>query len=95
MHRALFIQELLVHICEFLHIDRDDLWSTISEKRVAKATLASLARTSRIFHDPAIRSLWSVQTDLTPLILCLGDSVVLGDEDTSWFSGEAKLVRSL
>ena len=65
MHRALFIQELIVLICKFIR----------AETHRPKATLASLARTCHSFHDPATSFLWRYQYGLAPLLLCLGDSV--------------------
>ncbi|KAJ3487353.1 hypothetical protein NLI96_g3591 [Meripilus lineatus] len=99
MHRALHIEELLLNICDILNIDADRNLAMIMNKdqdqrRVAMTALSSLARTCRIFHDPAIGFLWSSQYSLTPLALCLGDSVALSDEEHLW-SNEAEVVCSI
>ncbi|KAG2125037.1 hypothetical protein DEU56DRAFT_826037 [Suillus clintonianus] len=61
MHRLFLIQELLYIICE--HV-RNDHTSSI----VAGRTLASLARTSTVFHHVATSALWSRLDGLAPLL---------------------------
>ena len=58
MHRALFIREILFHICSAL--DRD-----------CKADLAALARTCQTFKEPALDVLWEHLSGLSPLARCL------------------------
>ena len=53
-HQALNISEILHRICEHLPYDR--------------ATLAVLARTAKIFYEPAIASLWYNIPNLVPLV---------------------------
>jgi hypothetical protein len=62
MHRALFILEILVEIFKFSHFN--------SYQRSRK-TLAALARTCKIFHDPAMDVLWADMDDLQPLFGCV------------------------
>lgn len=98
MHQALFIQELLLRICELLRINSNQSWTTRADqadRRAAKVALASLASTCRIFHNPAISTLWASQTSLTPLVLCLGDSVSLADPPVKWPSYADQVVRSI
>ncbi|KAH9891785.1 hypothetical protein C8Q73DRAFT_88452 [Cubamyces lactineus] len=54
MHRALNIPEILRYICEYADDD----------------TLATMARCARFLHDPVISVLWSVLSDLGPVIMC-------------------------
>ncbi|KAG2071604.1 hypothetical protein BDR04DRAFT_1231037 [Suillus decipiens] len=68
MHRLFLIQELLYIICE--HVRNDHTGSI-----VAGRTLASLARTSKLFHHVATSALWSRLDGLTPLLQSLASDL--------------------
>ncbi|KAH9891746.1 hypothetical protein C8Q73DRAFT_792088 [Cubamyces lactineus] len=55
MHSIAYISEILTLICEYADY----------------STLALLARSSRVLHEPAIQVLWKLLPDLSPLIMCL------------------------
>lgn len=57
MHRALAIPEIERMICAYLSED--------------PSSLAVLARTGTVFHDPALDTLWNTQTSLKPLLGCI------------------------
>lgn len=80
MHPALYINELLVKICSYLYNvtepDEDNDLIFRSNPQVDLASLASLTRTCRAFHEPAASFLWSAQDSLLPLLRCLGCSVM-------------------
>lgn len=69
MHRLFLIQELLYIICE--HVRNDHTGSI-----VAGRTLASLARTSKVFHHVATSALWSRLDGLTPLLRSLASDLI-------------------
>ena len=54
MHRALYISEIVNMVCEPLD----------------EVALASLARSCKALHEPALRSLWADLSNLTPLVKC-------------------------
>ncbi|KAJ6454285.1 hypothetical protein C8R47DRAFT_1083133 [Mycena vitilis] len=64
--RALQISEVVRMICDQAYV----AWSTSSQ-----TTLASLARTSKIFNDPALDALWYEQQSLVPLVKCTPDTL--------------------
>lgn len=61
VQHALAIPEIVSDICDWLD---DDLVAL----SVKTQTLSHLARTSRIFHEPAIRILWRELPSLKPLV---------------------------
>lgn len=67
LHRLFHIQELLCIICE--HIRNG------SSSIAAGRTLASLARTSKVFHHVATSVLWSRLEGLTPLLRPFSDLI--------------------
>ncbi|KAG2346757.1 hypothetical protein BDR05DRAFT_1057350 [Suillus weaverae] len=76
MHRLFLIQELLCIICE--HV-RNDHTGNI----VAGRTLASLARTSKVFHHVATSTLWSRLEGLAPLLRPLASDLTFTAETTA------------
>ncbi|KAG1732495.1 hypothetical protein EDB19DRAFT_1831317 [Suillus lakei] len=76
MHRLFLIQELLCIICE--HV-RNDPTGSITAGR----TLASLARTSKVFHHVATSALWSRLDGLTPLLRPLASDLTFAAADTT------------
>ncbi|KAG1728151.1 uncharacterized protein EDB91DRAFT_1339311 [Suillus paluster] len=70
MHRLFLIQELLSIICE--HV-RDEPSS------IAGRTLASLARTSKVFYHVATSALWSQLNGLAPLLQPLASDLITED----------------
>jgi hypothetical protein len=58
-HRALSIREIL-----------EEIFGCLSASS-SRATLARLARTARLFHNPAILALWRVMPSLMPLLRLL------------------------
>ncbi|KAJ6453917.1 hypothetical protein C8R45DRAFT_1112181 [Mycena sanguinolenta] len=63
MHRSLRIPEIISQI--FSHLDPDP--------GAGAADLAALARTCRIFHDPALDALWWEQDTIMNLMRCMPD----------------------
>lgn len=78
MHRIFFIHELLHNIFENIEDNED---------QQRKATLAALARTCRIFCEPALDVLWHTQDNLEPILRCFAASV--------WQSSEANTPQAL
>ncbi|KAH7908726.1 hypothetical protein BJ138DRAFT_1068295 [Hygrophoropsis aurantiaca] len=62
MHVCLYIPEILSNIFQNI---------THSKNRLDKTTLASLARTSRVFQESALDILYSNITGLNPLVKCM------------------------
>ncbi|KAI9567220.1 hypothetical protein HD554DRAFT_1008873 [Boletus coccyginus] len=67
MHHALHIEEILLSV--FSHCYADKSWC-----RYANANLAALARTCKMFKEPALDMIWAELYDLTPLVRCLPDA---------------------
>ncbi|KAG1815412.1 hypothetical protein EV424DRAFT_1102424 [Suillus variegatus] len=88
MHRLFLIQELLCIICE--HVQNDHTGSI-----AAGRTLASLARTSKVFHHVATRVLWSRLDGLTPLLRPLASDLTFTAETATWPQPVSKLRRPL
>ncbi|KAJ6579560.1 hypothetical protein DFH09DRAFT_330703 [Mycena vulgaris] len=63
--RTLQITEIVRMICD----EADTGWLG------PKQTLVTLARTSRIFSDPAFDNIWREQTSLAPLVKCMPDTL--------------------
>ncbi|KAJ7612893.1 hypothetical protein DFH06DRAFT_1307976 [Mycena polygramma] len=61
MHRALEILEVVEIVCSNLSPDIPG----------SRATLAALAISCKIFHDPALHILWRTQRSLVPLLSCM------------------------
>lgn len=76
MHRLFLIQELLCIICE--HVRNDNAGSI-----AAGRTLASLARTSKVFHHVATSALWSRLDGLTPLLRPLASDLTFTAENAA------------
>ncbi|KAG6333711.1 hypothetical protein ID866_5378 [Astraeus odoratus] len=74
MHRALLLPEIVrlifafVRECDDSPIDDNLVGHAFIHKTIGKSTLASLARTCRAFHGPAIDELWMNLEALDPLI---------------------------
>ncbi|KAJ7792236.1 hypothetical protein B0H14DRAFT_2931948 [Mycena olivaceomarginata] len=82
MHRCLNIADIVGEICS----------------QVANATLSTLARTSSVFHNPALDQLWHYQDTLENFFRCLPPDLVAFDEDnagTYHFGQKRKVVRLL
>lgn len=73
-HRLFLIQELLALICE--HVDND-------QSNVRGRTLASLARTSKVFHYVATSALWSNLNGLAPLLEMLAPDLIFSGQETA------------
>lgn len=71
LHRLFLIQELLCIICEHIRNDNGSI--------AAGRTLASLARTSKVFHHVATSALWSRLEGLTPLLRPLASDLIFTD----------------
>lgn len=70
MHRALQTQEIILRtFCHCFPTESDGI-----HKRHSTADLAALARTCRIFKEPALDVLWSELIDLSPLPRCVPDA---------------------
>ncbi|EIW85527.1 hypothetical protein CONPUDRAFT_142055 [Coniophora puteana RWD-64-598 SS2] len=65
MHRALLIAEV-AHAIAFHQLSKKDL--------------VALARTCRLFCDPALDALWAELNDITPLLDCLPDGCIEREE---------------
>ncbi|KAG1864842.1 hypothetical protein F4604DRAFT_1782232 [Suillus subluteus] len=76
MHRLFLIQELLCIICE--HVRNDN-----AGRIAAGRTLASLARTSKVFHHVATSALWSRLDGLTPLLRPLASDLTFTAENAA------------
>ncbi|KIJ61443.1 hypothetical protein HYDPIDRAFT_115914 [Hydnomerulius pinastri MD-312] len=88
MHRCLLIPELVCAIIAECDADPPH-WGP--DKISAQKTMASLARTCRIFKDPALDILWAHMSHLSQLILCLPiDAWMVTEPPTR---GEAKKTR--
>lgn len=70
MHRALFVSEILVEI--FVSLNQLPS-STIgwTQSSLTRKSLASLARTCKTFHEPAMDLLWAYMPGLRPLFGCV------------------------
>lgn len=76
MHSCLEILEILSQA--FSYLKGDPKWPRL---KFHKSALASLPRTCRAFHQPAIRELWYYQRSLRPLSQCLpSNAYVIEDE---------------
>ncbi|KIJ66524.1 hypothetical protein HYDPIDRAFT_26864 [Hydnomerulius pinastri MD-312] len=62
MHRVLYTQEILLNIFKCTY----PAW-----RSSFNPDLVALARTCRVFHEPALNVLWAELDNLTPLIRCL------------------------
>ncbi|KAG1746722.1 uncharacterized protein EDB91DRAFT_1118506 [Suillus paluster] len=79
MHRALQLDDIIYIL--FHHVNELEPSSKYSELGdFGRKTLAALARTCRIFHEPALNVLWGDLYFLYPLVECLQHS---GDD--SWY----------
>ena len=65
MHRALLIPEILHAVCVY----------------ATDATLVSLVRTCKVFHEVAIQVLWDELHDLNPLIKCFPEDAWTVDQE--------------
>ena len=74
MHRALHIQEILIHIFSFYSAG----WGLLYHD--ANSYLVALARTCKTFKEPALDMIWAELSNLTPLVRCL--------PGTSWVESE-------
>ncbi|KAF9233628.1 hypothetical protein BU15DRAFT_79926 [Melanogaster broomeanus] len=59
MHACLYIQEILL-----------DIFAEVLQLRYGYRGVASLARTCRLFMEPALDVLWATQHSLVPLVMC-------------------------
>lgn len=88
MHACLYISEIFAIICNELRVAPNDELDSAENKDLA--SLAVLARTSRIFYELALNALWCGIPNLIPLLLCM-PSDLIGKRKTS--SGYTELVR--
>ncbi|KAF8559470.1 hypothetical protein OG21DRAFT_738776 [Imleria badia] len=72
MHHALQIQEILSHI--FIYCNPLILDLSADLHKNALSDLAGLARTCRVFKEPAFDVLWEALNDLSPLVRCLPET---------------------
>ncbi|KAG1799286.1 uncharacterized protein HD556DRAFT_1525215 [Suillus plorans] len=103
MHQALLVPEVLLEIFTYVHTRPSttrklpQIYAHVNRKPFIQitSTLAALARTCKIFHEPAMDLLWSeihglapllgCVTRLHPLIYCKGMTWL--DELPSWVEG--------
>ena len=73
MHRCLDVPELVQHIVDSLLPAEGEQGkgAALLNDQPAMSALARLARTSKIFHSPAIGRLWGTQSGIHNLILCM------------------------
>lgn len=73
MHRALLVSEILLEV--FIHANRilDPHASILSYRKMSSArkSFAALARTCRLFHEPAMDLLWAELDGIEPLLGCV------------------------
>ncbi|KAI6132305.1 hypothetical protein EDD16DRAFT_419415 [Pisolithus croceorrhizus] len=69
MHRCLRITEIFHLIIGYL-VD-EEVTSANVTSAIRHKDVASLARTCKAFMDPALDALWSTQSSLSPLVMCL------------------------
>ena len=62
MHRCLRVPEILSHIFDYVYTTQG-----------GPADIATLAATCRVFHEPALYTLWAYLPSLVPLVKCLPD----------------------
>jgi hypothetical protein len=69
MHRCLYIPEILCQIISATDVEdpAGPLWGSEPDR----FTLASLARTCRLFYEPASDALWKTQYNLCALVKCM------------------------
>jgi hypothetical protein len=66
MHQALLVPEVLLEI--FAHVNNiSNITQTISTQK----SLAALAATCKVFHEPAMELLWAEIDQLEPLLGCV------------------------
>ncbi|KAH7924234.1 hypothetical protein BV22DRAFT_524876 [Leucogyrophana mollusca] len=93
MHRCLCIPDILDVVCSNIctptypprYVPNSrvpDPWDSLPQ-REARTTLACLARTCRVFKDPALDALWSHLKSLEPLMRCLPEDLWIKDEAQS------------
>ncbi|KAF8552921.1 hypothetical protein OG21DRAFT_1324757 [Imleria badia] len=81
MHHAFYIQEILLNIFSHCHVLRYPwplyIVNGTSERSpyYANVHLATLARTCRVFKEPALDMIWAELYDLTPLVRCLPETL--------------------
>ena len=68
MHELFYIPELIGLICEALRLDS---FSHRNDPHAARKALATLARTAKVFREPALSSLWYTQHTLVNLVKVL------------------------
>ncbi|KAF7971655.1 hypothetical protein HWV62_20616 [Athelia sp. TMB] len=73
MHRCLMISEIILNIANEIEVnyERNEPWNT----------LAKLARTCRVFSEPALNSLWRVQSSLEHLLRTMPEDLWWTDVD--------------
>ncbi|KAL1747184.1 hypothetical protein HDZ31DRAFT_80654 [Schizophyllum fasciatum] len=79
MHGLFYIPELICLICEALRLDS---LSHRNDSHDARKALATLARTARLFREPALSSLWYAQDTLANLVRVLPSYLWLEHEYT-------------
>jgi hypothetical protein len=75
MHRCLSIADIVGEVCSHVR--------ECFPRNQAEATLATLARTSSVFHNPALDQLWHSQDTLENFFRCLPPDLVAFDEDNA------------
>jgi hypothetical protein len=75
MHRCLNIADIVGEICS-------QVLECFPVKH-ANATLSTLARTSSVFHNPALDQLWHSQHTLENFLRCLPPDLVAFDEENA------------
>lgn len=82
MHRALFIDEILYAIFRQRGPQLPSEYH--SEQRLSGTDLVALARTCRVFKEPALDVLWRELNDSTALVRCLPDICCLKGSDPTY-----------
>lgn len=87
MHPCFTIPELFIIITETIYAD----------ERKGQSSVAALARTCKLFLEPALDVLWRYQITLVPLLRCLPDGVmIVKDYGPHWYRDySSKIVRIL
>ncbi|KAJ7789930.1 hypothetical protein B0H14DRAFT_2941984 [Mycena olivaceomarginata] len=86
MHRCLNIADIVGEICSQVEC---------FPVKYADATLSALARTSSVFHNPALDLLWHSQDTLENFFRCLPPDLVAFDEDNAGTGQKRKVVVRL
>ncbi|OSC98807.1 hypothetical protein PYCCODRAFT_916029 [Trametes coccinea BRFM310] len=72
MHDCLLLPDIFQRILDFVEVEVPDrFYASHNQDHWKNGSLARLARTCRVFHEPALNALWKHQTTLAPLVRTL------------------------